>query len=86
VQQPVSQYLVARFVRMNARNLVRRLFLMAISLAFGLASLRYPMVQFIRAGPGLFPFLVSSLLRKIWQPVAVWAEFIGAQLVKANAA
>jgi hypothetical protein len=47
---------------MNNRNLVRGLFLVAISLAFGLASLRYPIGQFSRAGPGLFPLLVSSLL------------------------
>lgn len=47
---------------MNDRNLVRGLFLMAISLAFGLQSLRYPIGQFSKAGPGLFPLLVSSLL------------------------
>ena len=47
---------------MNDRNLVRGLFLMAISLAFGLVSLRYPMGDFSRAGPGLFPLTVSCLL------------------------
>jgi hypothetical protein len=47
---------------MNDRNLVRGLFLMAIALAFGLGSLRYPMGSFARAGPGMFPVLVSSLL------------------------
>ena len=47
---------------MNNRNLVRGLFLIAISLAFGLQSLRYPIGQFARAGPGLFPLMVSSLL------------------------
>ena len=35
---------------------------MVISLVFGLASLRYPIGQFSRAGPGLFPLLVSCLL------------------------
>lgn len=35
---------------------------MAISLAFGLEGLRYPIGDFARAGPGLFPVLVSSLL------------------------
>jgi len=35
---------------------------MAIALVFGLASLRYPIGQFSRAGPGLFPILVSCLL------------------------
>jgi hypothetical protein len=47
---------------MNDRNLVRGLFLIAISLAFGLPSLRYPIGDFSRAGPGLFPLMVSSLL------------------------
>src|SRR5689334_7477735 len=47
---------------MYDRNLVRGLFLIAISLAFGLQSLRYPIGQFSHAGPGLFPLLVSSLL------------------------
>jgi tripartite tricarboxylate transporter TctB family protein len=47
---------------MNDRNLVRGVFLIAIALAFGLGSLRYPIGQFSRAGPGLFPLLVSSLL------------------------
>jgi Tripartite tricarboxylate transporter TctB family len=47
---------------MDDRNLVRGLFLIAISLVFGLMSLRYPMGQFSRAGPGLFPLLVSCLL------------------------
>lgn len=47
---------------MNDRNLVRGLFLVAISLAFGLQSLHYSIGQFSHAGPGLFPLLVSSLL------------------------
>ena len=47
---------------MNDKNLVRGLFLIAISLVFGLTSLRYPIGQFSRAGPGLFPLMVSSLL------------------------
>lgn len=47
---------------MNNRNLLKGLLLIAISLAFGLQSLRYPIGQFARAGPGLFPLLVSSLL------------------------
>ena len=47
---------------MNDRNLIRGLFLMAISLAFGLGSLQYSIGQFSHAGPGLFPLMVSSLL------------------------
>jgi len=47
---------------MNDRNLVRGLFLTAIALIFGLQSLRYPIGQLSRAGPGLFPLIVSGLL------------------------
>ncbi len=47
---------------MNDINLLKGLLLIAISLAFGVASLRYPLGDFSRAGPGLFPLLVSSLL------------------------
>jgi len=47
---------------MNDRNLVRGLFLMAISLVFGLGSLRYSIGQFSNPGPSLFPLLVSCLL------------------------
>ena len=47
---------------MNDRNLIRGLFLMAISLAFGLTAMRYPIGEFGRAGPGLFPLMVASLL------------------------
>ena len=47
---------------MNNRNLVRGLFLVAFSLLFGLWSRRYQFGEFSRAGPGLFPLLVSCLL------------------------
>jgi Tripartite tricarboxylate transporter TctB family len=60
---------------MNDRNLVRGLFLMAISLAFGLQSLRYPIGQFSRAGPGLFPLLVSGLLFLIGVITVVRSRF-----------
>ena len=49
---------------------------MAISLAFGLASLRYPMGQFSRAGPGLFPFMVSCLLFLIGLITVVRSRFV----------
>ncbi len=50
------------FPAMNNRNLLQGLFLIAIALVFGLGALNYPMGGFGRAGPGLFPLLVSSLL------------------------
>lgn len=61
---------------MNDRNLVRGLFLVAISLAFGLGSLRYPIGQFSRAGPGLFPLLMSCLLFLIGLISVVRSRFV----------
>jgi len=61
---------------MNDRNLVRGLFLLVIALAFGLESLHYPMGQFSRAGPGLFPLLVSSLLFLIGLITVVRSRFV----------
>jgi len=49
---------------------------MAISLAFGLVSLRYPMGQFSRAGPCLFPFMVSCLLFLIGLITVVRSRFV----------
>jgi len=61
---------------MNDRNLVRGLFLIAISLAFGLQSLRYPIGSFSHAGAGLFPLMVSSLLLLIGLITAVRSRFM----------
>src|SRR5690348_3538735 len=60
---------------MNDRNLVRGLVLIAIALAFGLGSLRYPVGSLARAGPGLFPLMVSALLMLIGIATAVRARF-----------
>jgi Tripartite tricarboxylate transporter TctB family len=61
---------------MNDRNLVRGVFLIAISLAFGLMALRYPIGQFSRAGPGLFPLMVSGLLLLIGVITVVRSRFV----------
>jgi len=61
---------------MNDRNLVRGLVLIAISLAFGLQSLRYPMGEFSRAGAGLFPLMVSCLLLLIGVITVVRSHFV----------
>jgi len=60
---------------MNDRNLVRGIFLIAISLAFGLSALRYPIGHFSRAGPGLFPLIVSCLLFLIGLITVVRSHF-----------
>ena len=60
---------------MNDRNLVRGIFLVAISLVFGLGALNYHLGHFDRAGPGLFPLLVSSLLLLIGIATIVRSRF-----------
>jgi hypothetical protein len=61
---------------MNNRNLVRGLFLLTISLAFGLAAVRYPLGDVSRPGPGLFPLMVSSLLFVIGLITVVRSRFL----------
>jgi hypothetical protein len=61
---------------MNDRNLLRGLFIMAIALMFGVAALRYPLGQFSRAGPGLFPLMVSCLLFVIGLTTVVRSRFV----------
>ena len=61
---------------MNDRNLVRGLFLTAISLAFGVQSTRYPIGQFSRPGPGLFPLMVSGLLLVIGLITVARSRFV----------
>jgi Tripartite tricarboxylate transporter TctB family len=61
---------------MNDRNLVRGLFLIAIALGFGLTALRYPTGHFSRAGPGLFPLVVSGCLLLIGLITVVRSRFV----------
>jgi hypothetical protein len=61
---------------MNDRNLARGLFLIAISLAFGLTAARYPIGDFARAGPGLFPVVVSCMLLLIGIATVVQSRFV----------
>lgn len=61
---------------MNDRNLVRGIFLTAIALVFGLQALRYPIGDFARAGPGLFPLMVSGLLLLIGVITIVRSRFV----------
>lgn len=49
---------------------------MAIALIFGLGSLNYNIGQFSRAGPGLFPLMVSCLLFLIGLISAVRSRFV----------
>ena len=65
-----------RHLTMNDKNLVRGLFLVAISLTFGLTAAGYPFGSFARPGPGLFPLLVSSALGLIGVATIVRSRFI----------
>jgi hypothetical protein len=49
---------------------------MAISLAFGLTGLRYPIGDFSRAGPGLFPVMVSAMLLVIAVATVIRSFFV----------
>jgi hypothetical protein len=60
---------------MNDRNLMRGVVLVAISLAFGLTSLKYPIGDFSRAGPGLFPLMMSSLLLLVGIATLIGAHY-----------
>jgi len=61
---------------MNNRDLVRGVFLVAVALAFGIGALQYRVGHFDRAGPGLFPLLVSSLLLLIGIATIVRSRFV----------
>jgi hypothetical protein len=49
---------------------------MAISLAFGLTSTSYKIGDFARAGPGLFPAIVSALLFLIGVATVIRSRFV----------
>ena len=61
---------------MADKNLVRGLFLSGIALAFGLPSLQYKVGTFSRAGPGMFPLIVSSLLLTAGLIMVLRARFV----------
>ncbi len=61
---------------MKNLNFVSGLFLMAIALIFGVVSFKYKIGEFSRAGPGLFPLLVSSLVFLIGVATMVRSRFI----------
>jgi hypothetical protein len=58
------------------RNLARGVFLVAISLLFGVtAALYYPIGEFARGGPGLFPVLISAMLFLVGVATLVRSRF-----------
>ena len=69
---------------MNNRHLVRGLFLVALSLAFGIGALEYRIGRFDRAGPGLFPLLVSCLLLLVGIATIVRSRFLAREPLEFN--
>ena len=70
---------------MTDRNRLKGFLLIAIALAFGLTSLNYPMGQFARAGPGLFPLTVSILLALAGTAIVVRSYFTEGHRLEFNA-
>ena len=69
---------------MNNREFVRGLVLVAISLIFGVVSRNYPFGAFSRAGPGLFPLMVSCLLFLIGAITIIRSRFVKPELMNFN--
>jgi predicted MFS family arabinose efflux permease len=58
------------------RNLARGIFLVCISLLFGVtAVLNYPIGDFARGGPGLFPTIVSCMLLLVGLATVIRSRF-----------
>jgi len=60
---------------MKNMNLVRGVFLIVISLLFGLTAMTYSIGKFGKAGPGMFPLLVSSMLLVIGIVTVIGAHY-----------
>jgi hypothetical protein len=69
---------------MTNRRVLRGLFLIAIALFFGLQALAYPLGSFSRAGPGMFPLLVSGILGLIGVFMLVRSRFEQAEPMTFN--
>ncbi|WP_197328518.1 tripartite tricarboxylate transporter TctB family protein [Ralstonia syzygii] len=67
------------------RNLVRGLFIIALSLLFLVpAALHYPIGSFAQGGPGLFPVLVSCMLGVIGISMVIRAFFTAPERLPLN--
>ena len=70
---------------MKDQNLVRGLFLTAVSLAFGLGALQFNIGELSHAGPGLFPLMVSGLLLVIAIATIVRSRMVEPEPLSFNA-
>lgn len=69
---------------MNNLNLVRGLCLIAVSLVFGITALQYHIGDFSKAGPGLFPLLIATLLSLIGVITVVRSRFVTPEPIQHN--
>jgi hypothetical protein len=69
---------------MNDVTRLKGLFLMAIALAFGIVAFHYPIGDFSRAGPGLFPLMVSALLFLIGAAIVVRSHYVAREPMAFN--
>lgn len=61
---------------LNDRDLLRGVSLIGIALLFGLQALHYRLGDIARAGPGMFPLVVSSLLLLVGVATVVRSRFV----------
>jgi glycerol uptake facilitator-like aquaporin len=70
---------------MNDRNLLKGLFLLAVSLAFALGAwFRYPLGSFERPGPGFFPLMVGGFLGVLAIGMLVRSRFMEREKMSFN--
>jgi hypothetical protein len=68
----------------NNLNLIRGLWLILISLAFGITALKYDVGQLARPGPGLFPLVISGFLFMIGLFSVVRSHFVEREAIRYN--
>jgi len=61
---------------MKNMNLLRGVFLTLIALVFGLTSMSYKIGDFSRAGPALFPLMMSGMLLLIGIAAIIRSQFV----------
>ena len=60
---------------LNNRDLLRGVCLIGIALLFGVPALQYPIGDIARAGPGMFPLFISSLLLLVGVATVIRSRF-----------
>ena len=61
---------------------IRGIFLILISAVFGLSSLDYKIGQFSKAGPGMFPLVISCMLLLIGVAMVIQSRFVASEPIQ----